>query len=272
MLLLHNGAACRRKKEQSQRPVRVITLPFPTWPGQSAITPLLFLGPMAGRHPVAEVTKRTDAKAPKAAPAIAGVVLEGAVPILLWAVAFLSHSWGRFAEDLQKFSAVCQSLAGSAASACFIGVFVLCERTQTFPRDPLRVWGRTERVPLWAGLRSLPWPQMHSTQRLSWHRYLGAGSVCGIWPCLLSEKQVAPLKGSRAQGSLASSHSPVAAFPFCLLRPELLFLQTAILHPPSCGSWKISLCPLVFFFSFSCFLQLPIFFFLVSVEQNKRLY
>lgn len=127
-------------------------------------------------------------------------------------------------------------------------------------------------VPLRAGFRSLPWPQMHGTQRLSWRRYLGAGSVCGIWPCLRSEKQVAPLKGSRIWGSLASSHSPGAVFPFCLPRPGLLFLQTAILHPPSCGSWKTSLCPLVFLFFFFPVSSSSLFYFFFTVEQNKRPY
>lgn len=57
VLPLPNGAVCRRKKEQSQMFVHVTKLPFPKWQGRSAITFLLFLGPMAGLHPIAEVTK-----------------------------------------------------------------------------------------------------------------------------------------------------------------------------------------------------------------------
>lgn len=162
---------------------------------------------------------------------------------------------------------MCQSLAGSAASACFISFFVLCGRTQTFPPDTLRVWGRTERVCLRAGLRSLPWPQRHGTQRLSWRRYLGSGSVCGICPCLLSEKQVAPLKGCRTRGSHSpSSHSPVAGLMFFLTDcPTLLTLSRTPVPANSNSSSALMWFLENFFvstglFFFFHFLQLPIFF------------
>lgn len=116
-------------------------------------------------------------------------------------------------------------------------------------------------VPLQAGLLSLPWPQMHGTQRLSWHRYLGAGSVCGIWPCLRSEKQVAPLKGSRIWGSLASSHSPGAVFPFCLPRPELCFCKQQSFIRPHVVPGKLLCVHWSFCFFFFLFPPAPYFIF-----------